>query len=294
MLLSDIRIRDPFILCHEGTYYLYGTIGEPKARELYVHKSLDLVNWEGPEVIYTLRDDSWAKGELWAPEVHLYCGRFYLMHTMLGKNGLRATEISVADSPCGPFLPISDRPATPADRSCIDGTLCTENGRPYLIYSHDWPDCYDESAGAYVGKIEAIELTPDLTRAVGEPFLLFSSKEAPLSGEHPTHCSWRGQKIVRYGSDGPFVHRLRDGRHFLVWSPIPDGNYMILGAVADSVRGPWQHLDTPVFANNGGHSMIFADKDGDLRLCLHWPEIYWQERPMLLPIREEHGRLVAE
>ena len=74
---EEIRIRDPFVVVHDGFYYLYGTIGEPHARELYVHKSADLENWEEPSVIYTLSDDSWAKGQLWAPEVHIYKGRFY-------------------------------------------------------------------------------------------------------------------------------------------------------------------------------------------------------------------------
>ena len=292
MLLSDIRIRDPFILLHEGVYHLYGTIGEPKARELYVHTSCDLVNWEGPFVIYRLADDSWASGELWAPEVHLYGGRFYLMHSMLGKDGLRGTEISVADSPMGPFLPVSGRPATPAGISCIDGTLAVDNGRPYMIYSHDWPDCYDEALDAYVGRLEAVELSADLSTPVGEPFLIFSSLEAPLSGEHPTHCRYQGKELTRFGSDGPFAFRLKDGRHLLLWSPIPDGNYVILGAVAESIRGPWRHLDAPIFAENGGHSMVFADSDGGLRLCMHWPEIYFKEHTLLLDVKEDGDRLI--
>ncbi len=288
---EDIRIRDPFILPHQGFYYLYGTIDEPKARELYVFRSRDLENWDEPTVIYTLREDSWALGELWAPEVHIFGERFYLFHTMLGKDGIRATEISVADSPCGPFLPISDRPATPAGRGCIDGSLYVEDGRPYMVYSHDWPNCYREEMGAYVGEIEAIELSADLTHAVGAPFLLFTSKDAPLSGEHPTHCRWGGRNIVRYGSDAPFVFQQEDGSLLLLWSPIPDGNYVVLGAVADTIRGPWRHLDTPIFDGNGGHPMVFRDFDGALRMSIHHPEIYWQERPRFLTLEERNGRL---
>lgn len=288
---EDIRIRDPFILADNGYYYLYGTIGEPEARELYVHKSRDLENWEDPTVIYTLSDSSWAKGQLWAPEVHKYREKFYLFVSILGKNGLRGTEISVADTPQGPFIPISDKPATPEGQSCIDGTLYVEDSRPYMIYSHDWPGCYCEAEGAYNGEIAAVELSEDLTHPIGEPFLLFTSKDAPLSGNNPTFCKWGGKDIVRYGSDGPFVTKLSDGRPFILWSPIPGGNYVVLGAVADSIRAPWQHCDTEVFADNGGHPMVFTDFDGERRLVIHWPEIYWHEHAHIIPLCERDGRL---
>ena len=291
---EEIRIRDPFVLADDGQYYLYGTIGEPKARELYVHKGSDLATWDEPSVIYTLAEDSWAAGELWAPEVHEYRGKFYLFLSMLGKNGLRGTEISVADTPEGPFLPLTGRPATPEGKSCIDGTLYVEDGRPYMIYSHDWPDCYCEEEGAYIGEIEAVELSEDLSAAVGEPFLLFTSKDAPLSGNAPTHCRYGSRQVVRYGSDGPFVTRLSDGRPFLLWSPIPAGNYVVLGAVADSIRGPWHHCETEIFADNGGHPMVFTDKDGVRRMAIHWPEVYWHENARLLPLTERDGRLFVK
>ena len=288
---GEIRIRDPFVLVHDGCYYLYGTIGEPKARELYVHKSRDLEHWEEPTVIYTLSDDSWAEGQLWAPEVHEYRGKFYLFLSIKGKNGLRGTEISSADTPVGPFIPLTSKPATPEGKSCIDGTLYVEDGHPYMIYSHDWPDCYCEEEGAYIGEICAVELSEDLTHAVGEPFMLFSSKDAPLSGNNPHRCKYGDKDIVRYGSDGPFVTKLSDGRPFLLWSPMPGGNYVVLGAVADHIRAPWQHIDTEVFADNGGHPMVFTDLVGQKQMAIHWPEVYWKENLRCLLLTEKNGHL---
>ena len=66
---------------------------------------------------------------------------------------------------------------------------------------------------------------------------------------------------------------------------------MILGAVADSIRGPWHHLDIPIFAENGGHSMVFRDREGNLKLSMHWPEIYWKEHTLLLDVVEHNDRL---
>ena len=288
---SEIRIRDPFVVVHDGAYYLYGSIDEYTGRVLYVHKSYDLENWEEPTVVYTLSEDSWAKGQLWAPEVHKYCGKFYLFHSMLGKNGLRGTEISVADTPEGPFIPISDRPATPAGQSCIDGTLYVEDGVPYIVYSHDWPDCYNEEKGAYVGEIAAVQLSDDLTHSVGEPFLLFDSTEAPLSGSNPHHCNRDSGPFVRYGSDGPFIEKLSDGRIFLLWSPMPGGNYVVLGAVADSIRSKWTHVEPEIFSENGGHPMVFEALDGERYMAIHWPEKNKLERSRFLPICEKDGKI---
>jgi hypothetical protein len=82
-------------------------------------------------------------------------GKYYLFVSVLGKNGLRGTEISVSDTPDGIFTPLADRPATPLDQSAIDGTLFCEDGIPYIVYSRDWPHCFDEEATAYVGEIWA-------------------------------------------------------------------------------------------------------------------------------------------
>ena len=292
--LEDIRLRDPFILLADDTYYLYGTIDENVARELYVHKSRDLIHFEEPTVIYTIAEDSWATRDLWAPEVHAYKGKYYLFLSLLGKDGLRGTEISVADTPEGPFIPLSGSPITPAGQSCIDGTLYVENGQPYLIYSHDWPDCYREDIGAYVGEISALPLTDDLAAAAGESFLLFTSKDAPLSDAAPTHCRWQQKDIVRYGSDGPFVTQLSDGRPCLLWSPIPGGNYVVLGAVADSIRSEWKHYNSPIFSENGGHPMVFCDRDGERKLVIHWPEVYWHENARILPLVEKDGILMLK
>ena len=52
MKLTDINIRDPYIMPYDGKYYLYGTrsetafVGQAYGFDVYV--SDDLENWEGP------------------------------------------------------------------------------------------------------------------------------------------------------------------------------------------------------------------------------------------------------
>lgn len=289
---EEIRIRDPYIVAHKGIYYMYGTpcMGDYE-NTLYVYTSTDLCNWNDEKVIFTLSPDSWGKAELWAPEVHIYKDRFYLFISILGKHGLRGTQIAVCDSPDGMFEPIINKPATPMDKSCIDGTLYVESGVPYIVYSSDWPNNYVEEKGCYIGKISAVQLTDDLTEQAGEPFDLFTSDSAPCSAIAPAVHDYLGKHVTRYGSDGPFITTLDNGTLFLTWSPIPDMNYIVAAAVSESgsIKGPWQHLDKPVYDNNGGHAMFFYDFDGNRKMCIHYPEREPDERALFLDVTEENG-----
>lgn len=294
---ADIRIRDPFIVPYEGTYYMYGTLGETEgARSLYAMTSADLTHWTEPQRIFTLPADSWGEKELWAPEVHRYRDRYYLFVSILGRHGRRGVQIAVSDHPLGEFRCIANHPATPMDKSCIDGTLYVEDGVPYLVYSRDWPDHYVAEQDVYVGQICAVALTEDLTEMAGEPWVLFESWDAPLSANRPVRNRLPdGRRVYRYGTDGPFLEKLPDGRLLLLWSPIPQGNYIVASALSEngSIRGPWVHHTQAVFDKNGGHAMMFRDFAGRRKLCMHHPEKYFHEHPLILDIEIENGWVIV-
>ena len=288
---ADIRIRDPYVVVYEGAYYMYGTVGDEQTeRSLYVFRSSDLVNWEAPKTVYTLPQDGWAEGQLWAPEVHLYKGRYYLFISILGKHGCRGTQILVCDTPDGTYVPLADHPQTPMQTSCIDGTLYVEDGVPYMVYSKDWPGGFNRDRQVYIGEIWAVQLTEDLADMADEPFCLFTSDSAPYTSV--TH-EFRGDMVTRYGSDAPFLMRLSDGTLYMTWSPIPDGNYIVSAAVSDngSIHGNWKHLDAPLFDRNGGHAMFFTDLKGQRKMCIHHPEQWMAERALFLDVEEQKGYL---
>lgn len=289
---EDIRVRDPFVLLHGDTYYLYATTGETTYS---YYKSADLENWEPGGVAFEIPKDFWAYKDVWAGEVHSYGGRFYLFVSLLGYNGLRGTQVAVADRPEGPFVPLTDRAVTPAGQSCIDGTLYVEDGTPYIVYSHDWPDHYVPEKAAFVGEICAARLSSDLTAIEGAPWVLFASDDAPISRATPDRMEWKGKPSIRYGSDGPFLRRFSDGTLVLTWSPYLDDNYVVLGAVSESgtVKGPWRHMARPVYDRDGGHSMLFTDKNGRLLLSLHSPERFGDERAKFFPVELKNGQLTV-
>ena len=289
---SEIRVRDPYVVLHEGTYYLYCTTG---ARTLSYYVSDDLEHWELGGTAFEIPDDSWAHKDVWAAEVHRYKGEFYLFVSLLGKNGLRGTQIARSSRPEGPFVPLVNGGVTPPERSCIDGTLYVDGaGVPYIVYSLDWPDNYVAEKNAYVGELWAARLTEDLSAMDGEPWRLFSSDESPISKATPHHITYDGKKTMRYGSDAPFLQHLSDGRLLLTWSPYLENNYVVLSVISQSgdLHGPWIHVDPPLFDRNGGHAMFFRDKQDRLIMSLHAPERHLQERANFFVMGEKDGNFV--
>lgn len=59
----------------------------------------------------------------------------------------------------------------------------------------------------------------------------------------------------------------------MIWSSFGKGGYTVGVAVSASgkLRGPWVQQPEPLFAEDGGHGMIFKRFDGQLMLALHQP-----------------------
>jgi len=70
MKRAEINIRDPFVLAHQGKYYLYGTRGATcwgPADGFDVYVSDDLENWSEPHVCFHNDGSFWADRNCWAP-----------------------------------------------------------------------------------------------------------------------------------------------------------------------------------------------------------------------------------
>lgn len=277
--LQDINIRDPYILpdAKTGVYYMYQSSSVQENGNWYggvvAWKSRDLKTWEGPVRVFDVPRDNWITGGVWAPEVHKYKGKYYLFATLnsdvcwkVKKQGHpaynhRATQIFWSKSPEGPFLPFESRqPHTPLDEMCLDGTLWVEDGKPYMIYCHEWVETVD-------GEMDLVELEKDLSAPVGDDLRLFCASAAEWSTGSPCADGSR-----TYVTDGCFLYRTKTGKLLMVWSSFFNGTYAVGIAESDTgkVTGPWRQQKEPLFVN-GGHSMIFRDFEGHLCLVLHSP-----------------------
>ena len=292
MKLSDINIRDPFIITSDGKYFMYGTRvkiteefpwgwGDQRGFDVYV--STDMENWSEPVCVFEANDDFWGKSEFWAPEVHFYRGKYYMFASFTADGAHRGTQILVSDTPDGRFVPLSGEPVTPREWECLDGTFYVDKkGKPHIIFCHEWVQIG-------VGTVCEAELSEDLSKRISEPRVLWTAKD------HPDIVSISDEEVA-YVTDGPFLYRCEDGELLSIWSSFSKNGYIELISKSDNgdIDGNWTVLQELLFDEDGGHGMIFRDLDNRLFFTMHSPNTATLERPVIYPMFEKDGMLIIE
>ena len=282
MKAKNIQIRDPFILNHRGRYYLTGSTdkdiwkGSGTGFDIYI--SDDLEEWMGPVPAFRPPQGFWGTKNFWAPEIYAYDGSFFMFASFIGDDTMRGTAILKADKPEGPYLPWSEGAVTPSDSMCLDGTLhVDEAGKPWMVYCHEWVQIGD-------GQICAVRLRDDLKCALTDPVSLFSSSQATWSKKAFSPSN----NMEGHVTDGCFLHRLANGKLVMIWSCIGEKGYCLGYAVSESgsILGPWVQAEDVLFAEDGGHGMIFRTNEGRLFLTVHAPNDSPNERMVLNEIAE--------
>ena len=257
--LTDGWIRDPYIvLAPDGYYYLTGTTPLPDAEreraeklntglgkksivgwKMRAWRSKDLITWDALGAPYSLKDGIWPsvrpkrfestpedQWRLWAPELHLYKGRWIIVHT--SPSPVQGANLSVTQGPelKGPYEnPLGKQIQRRHDPSLFqddDGTL-------YMLW----------------GSTMIAPLKDDLSGFTAEP-----TKIGPA-----------GRKI---GHEGCLMMKV-GGKYMLVgtgWSTdqMRKGSYNLYYCVADKITGPYSERR---FAGRFlGHGTPFKDKQG--------------------------------
>lgn len=290
MKTNEINIRDPYVLLYDGKYYLYGTRsattwGIADGFDCYI--SEDLENWGDPVEIFHKDVDFWADRNYWAPECYWYHNAFYLVATFGSEDRNKGVQILRSLSPTGPFVPCSEGPVTPWEWPCIDGTLYfSHENEPYLIFCRTFESRPD-------GEMYAMKLTKDLKRADGAPWLLFEAIKAPWAKPAPFGKDLPGVDEEIYLADGPCTYETRNGKLLIIWSSFGSRGYTVGIAGSDNGRldGKWSHLTKTLFDENGGHGMIFKNKDNEWMYALHHPNDLYKERPIFINLKEDDDLL---
>lgn len=279
MTCNDINIRDPFVLEEGGVYYMYGTRAKDFGTGVGgfdVYISTDLVNWSEPRECFNSERYGLNRQVNWAPEVHKFGGAYYMFATFTRENGLRGTYVLKSASPAGEFVPHSIGAVTPEEWECLDGTLYVQDGAPYLVFCHEHTQITD-------GAVCFVQLSYDLTCAVGEPVTLFY-------GSQP--C-WADKKIPEkhFITDGPFMYKTENGTLLMLWSTFIKGNYAqcLVRFKGGRLLAELEHLP-PLIADDGGHGMIFK-ADGRLYLTLHTPNKSGFEHPCFIELEDKGNSL---
>ena len=148
-----------------------------------------------------------------------------------------------------------------------------------MVFCHEWVQISD-------GTMNAVRLSADLSKPLGEPIELFRASDAP----------WvRPLKPGKYVTDGPCLYRLASGKLLMLWSSFSDKGYTlgIARSQSGTIAGPWTHDPKPVF-EGGGHCMIFRSLDGKPMLVLHAPNKSPDERAKFFDVHEEADGLRLE
>ncbi|NQX58203.1 glycoside hydrolase family 43 protein [Paenibacillus qinlingensis] len=297
--LSEIPAHDPFIFADSlnGLYYLY-TGGSPRLHRMesygvLTYKSTNLREWEGPYIVFTVPEGGWAHPQhgAWAPEVHVYKGRFYLFVTLHNNDRplegepiqgfakhWRGSVIAVSDSLEGPFRLLNEEShVLPETMMTLDGTFYVdEKGLPWMVYCHEWIQTID-------GTIEAVRLKEDLSGAVGEPIHLFNGSEALWENEEALPEG----DIRVYVTDGCQLYRTSGGQLMMLWSSYQAGSYVqtIARSMTGQLEGPWEQLP-PLVKDDSGHGMMFQTFEGTWLLILHQPFRMPQSRCKLFEMED--------
>ncbi len=270
-------LRDPFMYYEDGTYYLYTT-------DWLVYKNTSgsiMGSWS--KVKNAVKTPSDCDTNKWAPEVYKYNGYYYMFTTYKSeRTGTRGCAIFRATSPAGPFSMITNGTITPKNWSAIDGTFYVDDkGTPWMIFSHE------HISTKSTGRFYKAQLSEDLTRFVSEPTLVFDTDDAPWSNGV---------------ADGPFMYTTKNGELLMLWSSGNGSEQYTQGvsrSASGKLDGEWTH-DEPFLMEkymdgvDGGHGMVFTDKDGQMYVVLHSPNAWGTEnqRITLVPITERNDTLV--
>jgi len=245
-----VPFGDPFIMLWQGKYYAYGTYSEDG---IMVYISDDLLTWSVPEDLpgglALKKDDVWADRWFWAPEVYSVNGKFFMYYS--------ADEhicVATSNSPLGPFRQETQKPMIEGEK-CIDNSLfIDDDGRPYLFF-----DRFNDGLNIWVAELQEnlIDIRPETM--------------------HPCiHVSQSWEEVWPRVNEGPFVIK-RHGVYYMTYSAnsYESQFYGIGVATATDIAGPWTKYDgNPVLQKPGdlvgiGHSAMFTDKEGQLRIVFH-------------------------
>lgn len=261
---DDFLIRDPFILLYGDKYYMY----LKKDGKLCAMVSDDLLSWSEPIKIFNPPADFYGVDNFfWAPECHYYKGKFYIFTSCFSaKTKKRRISTYVADNPLGPFVENSIGGITAEEYDAIDGTLYIDgDGVPYMVYVREWTSMPDK-----IGSFEYARLSEDFTHFVTTPkHMFYASALTKTSGV----------------TDGCYMLKLDSGKLCMLWSTfLPDetGENAYIMALASSSNGAldgewsqdkilYQKNLRPDYDKDGGHGMLFRDKNGELILTYHSP-----------------------
>lgn len=255
------EVRDPCIIRDAGRYYVVFTMHPFSPRDekhlqdpdqgsspgIRIYSSPDFTSW---------RDDGWLvksselpancpyKHQFWAPEIHRFNGKFYIIFTASNWNAKQVqlqegyyAFIGVADQVTGPYRHITKIPNGPCDT-----TLFTDAAGVFYLAM--------PRRDLSVQQVDLSKLEQDaITRIGPEVKVATSANDEGMSGPSPEYL------------EGPWVERIKERYYLFYAANYGKAGYWTGVATADSPLGPYRK-DPRGQIFLGGHLAIFDGPDG--------------------------------
>lgn len=254
----NYSLPDPSVVrANDGHFYLYAT---EDIRNLPIHKSKDLVNWELVGTAFTkdTRPTFEPKGNLWAPDINKMGDKYVLYYSMSvwGGEWSCGIGVAIADKPEGPFADcgMMFRSSDIGVQNSIDPFYIVDKGRKYLfwgsfrgIYGIELADDgLSVKPGAEKKQIAGTAYEGTYIHKKKGYYYLFASTGTCCQGLKSTYQTVVGRSKKLFG---PYLDK--EGR------PMMSNHHEVLIHKNDS------------FVGNGHNSEIVTDKAGDDWMLYH-------------------------
>ncbi len=251
---------DPYILQHEGKYYLYSTNAPTQGYKVSV--STDLKIWEDKGFCLTASDvygTSTSTKGFWAPEVYYYKEQFYLIYTVDEHLG-----IAISDSPLGPFKSPKQSYIN-NDKREIDGHLFfDDDGKVYIYFVR----CASDVGPGKGNEIFGAEFDMETFTYKNERCLIYPQKN-----------TWEWVGDGGYVAEGPAMLK-HEGRYYLTYSAngYTSQNYAIGLAISSTPLGNYaKYENNPILKKDpyldvygpGHHSFTYSPDGKELFIVYH-------------------------
>ena len=276
-LVTHIFTADPSAHVFEGKLYIYPSHdldhdgpdndnGDQYKMEDYHVLSMDDIDApciDHGEALH-MKDVPWVSKQMWAPDVALKNGTYYLYFPARDKDGIFRIGVATSKNPAGPFTPEPDY--IPGSFSIDPAVFVDDDGKAYIYYGGLWggqlekwqtgrfdvntpgPTGTEPALGPYVAELSDDMLTfkasPQMIRIVDE-------NGNPITA---------GDEDRRY-FEGPWLHKY-NGYYYLSYST--GSTHYLVYAISKNPMGPFTYqgrILEPVIGWTTHHSIVqFKDK----------------------------------
>lgn len=253
---AEMRVHDPVMIRHKGTYYLFTT-----GSGIAVWSSPDMKNWSRQKAVFDT-PPQWAvetvpgfKGHIWAPDISLHNGTYYLYYSIsaFGKNtsaiGLATNKTLDPQDPNYQWVDHGKVVQSVPGRdlwNAIDPNLIKDDkGQPWLTFGSFW------------GGMKLVKLADDLKKPA-------QPEEWYTLARRPREWNVADTLAGKAAIEAPFLFKKGDYYYLFVSFDYccrgVESTYKVVVGRSKELTGPYLDRKGVPMLDGGGSLLVEGDK----------------------------------